>query len=177
MIDWDAVKTWTVLVVEDERDNADVIAGMMQYYGALVTQVDNGQAGLEALQNFTPTLILLDLAMPTMDGWEMLKALRTDPDKRHIPVVALTAHAMHGDKERALAAGFDGYLTKPISVRSLIADLRATMEQTAQQRAVAAQAPEADAPAPGQSPNQILTLAEQPDQPVQPAQVQEQKKS
>ncbi len=172
MIDWDAVKTWTVLVVEDERDNADVIAGMMQYYGASVTQADNGQAGLEALQGFTPTLILLDLAMPTMDGWEMLKALRTDPDKQHIPVIALTAHAMSGDKERALAAGFDGYLSKPISVRSLLNDLRATVEQTAQQRAMDSQTP-----APGQNPNQFLPLADQPDQPAKPAQVQEQKKS
>jgi DNA-binding response OmpR family regulator len=79
---------------------------------------------------------------------------------------------MSGDKERALAAGFDGYLSKPISVRSLLNDLRATVEQTALQRAMAAQTP-----APGQSPNQFLTLADQPDQPAKPAQVQEQKKS
>ena len=135
MLDWDAVSTWTILVVEDERDNAEVITGMLHYYGATVRRAENGKVGLEALQDFTPTLILLDLSMPTMDGWEMHQQLKADPEKQKIPVVALSAHAMAGDKERALVVGFDGYLTKPVNVRTLMIDLRRTMEETAALRA------------------------------------------
>jgi CheY-like chemotaxis protein len=134
MLDWDAVSTWTILVVEDERDNADVISSMLKYYGASVKWAANGKIGLEMLQSFTPTLILMDLSMPTMDGWEMHRQLKANPAWQAIPVVALSAHAMEGDKERVLDAGFDGYVTKPIHVRTLIADLRRTMDEAAQRR-------------------------------------------
>jgi CheY-like chemotaxis protein len=133
MLNWDTINTWTVLIVEDERDNAEVIAGMMTFYGAAVRQAENGKIGLEALvKDGCPTLILLDLSMPIMDGWEMLKALKADPRTCDIPIVALSAHAMVGDKERVLAAGFDGYLSKPVNVRTLMADLRAAIEEAAQ---------------------------------------------
>ncbi len=134
MLNWDAVSTWTILVVEDERDNADVISGMLNFYGASVQKAENGKVGLDLLQTFTPTLILMDLSMPIMDGWEMLRQLRTHPTWREIPVVALSAHAMDGDKERALDAGFDGYVTKPIHVRTLIADLRRAVDEAAQRK-------------------------------------------
>ena len=134
MLNWDAVSTWTILVVEDERDNADVISGMLNFYGASVQQAENGQVGLDKLQTFTPTLILMDLSMPTMDGWEMLRQLKTHPAWQDIPVVVLSAHAMDGDKERALDAGFDGYVTKPIHVRTLITDLRRAMDEAAQRK-------------------------------------------
>lgn len=150
MLDWDAVSTWTVLVVEDERDNAEVIAGMMQFYGASVTRAEHGEIGLAALQSFTPTLILLDLSMPTMDGWDMLKLLRADPERQHIPVVALSAHAMDGDKERVLAAGFDGYVSKPVNVRTLISDLRRAMEEAVEYRSALVEEPQAPEPEHGQ---------------------------
>lgn len=124
MLDWDNITSWTVLLVDDEPDNVEVLAETLEFNGVSVQFANNGQQGLEALQNMQATLILLDLSMPVMDGWQALRRIKADPNFCNIPVVAISAHAIHGDKERALAAGFDGYLTKPINVRTLIPDLR-----------------------------------------------------
>ena len=130
-LDWDAFKTWSILVVEDEPDNAELIVGTVQFYGATVKSAEHGAEALEILKEFTPTLILADLSMPKMDGWIMRSRLKDDPRTAHIPVVAISAHAMEGDKEKALAAGFDGYLSKPINIVSFVRDLRAAMEEKA----------------------------------------------
>lgn len=108
----DAVN-WTVLIVEDEPDNLGVPEEILKFQGASVLTARDGIEGLEVLKTATPTFILMDLSMPNMDGWEMLKAVRGNPKTKDIPVIALTAHAMRGDADRALAAGFDGYITKP----------------------------------------------------------------
>jgi CheY-like chemotaxis protein len=99
--------SWTVLIVEDEPHNLGVPEGILQHYGAQVFTAENGLEGLKVLADVTPTLILLDLSMPQMDGWEMIKRVRANPKMTNVPVVALTAHAWHRDKERVLAAGFD----------------------------------------------------------------------
>jgi len=124
MLDWDNITSWTVLLVDDEPDNVEVLAETLEFNGISVQFANNGLQGLEALQHMQATLILLDLSMPVMDGWQALRRIKADPIFCNIPVVAISAHAIHGDKERALAAGFDGYLTKPVNVRTLIADLR-----------------------------------------------------
>jgi len=74
---------------------------------------------------------LLDLSMPVMDGWETLRRLKADPQTQNIPVLALSAHAIVGDADRALAAGFDGYMTKPVNVPTLLQDLRAALKERA----------------------------------------------
>ena len=131
MIDWQRIDTWKVLVVDDEPDNRAVVVDVLEFYGMTVKAAKDGAEGLEMLQNFVPTLILLDLSMPKMDGWEMLSCVKSEQRLSTVPIVALTAHAMSEDKKRALAAGFDGYLRKPINVATLIRDLRVTLEGNA----------------------------------------------
>ncbi len=128
MLNWQQIDTWKILLVDDEPDNCAVMTDVLEFYGMKIKVGRNGEEGLEILQDFVPTLILLDLSMPKMDGWEMIKHLKSDAQFQSLPVVALTAHAQREDKQRALAAGFDGYLTKPINVATLIADLRTALE-------------------------------------------------
>jgi CheY-like chemotaxis protein len=129
MLDWDNPSSWTVLLVEDEPDNLEVLVDAVEYHGMAALSAANGLEGLKVLEENLPTLILLDLSMPKMDGWVMHKQVKADPRTQQIPVVALTAHAMTGDKEKVLAAGFDGYLTKPISIASFLKDLRQAMDR------------------------------------------------
>ena len=131
MLDWQQIKTWKVLIVDDEPDNLSVVADVLEFYGMSVKTARDGEAGLGILQSYMPTLILLDLSMPKMDGWEMLKRVKAEQALQTVPVVALTAHAMPGDRKRVYDAGFDGYLTKPIAVPTLLQDLRAALESTA----------------------------------------------
>jgi two-component system, cell cycle response regulator DivK len=122
--------SWRVLLVDDEPDNIEVVAESLEFYGMTVQTAENGELGLEALKIFTPDLILLDLSMPVMDGWQMLRNLKANEETRPIPVLALSAHAIVGDKDRALDAGFNGYMTKPVNVRTLIQDLTAALAQS-----------------------------------------------
>ncbi len=118
------VAAWTVLIVDDEPDNVGVPEGMLTFYGADVYAAENGVKGLEQLKTVTPTLILLDLSMPGMDGWQMLQALRKHDDWKGLCVIALTAHAMAGDREKVMAAGFDGYISKPIDLLTFIDEIK-----------------------------------------------------
>ena len=127
MIDWQDTSTWYVLVVDDEPDNLEVVAETLEFRGAQVKTAQNGKEGLEALDDFAANLILTDLSMPVMDGWQMRARVKSDPGKAAIPVLALSAHAIAGDKERALEAGFDGYLTKPVNIHTLLDDIRASL--------------------------------------------------
>jgi CheY-like chemotaxis protein len=130
MIEWQDVKTWEVLLVDDEPDNLEVVAETLEYRGAQVRTALNGLQAMAALQDYTPNLIIADLSMPQMDGWELRTRIKTDPQLQHIPLLALSAHAMIGDKERALAAGFDGYLTKPVDIHTLLDDIRSAAQET-----------------------------------------------
>ena len=108
-----AASQWVVLIVDDEPDNLTVPKEVLSFYGAKVHTAEDGVEAIQALETMVPTFILLDLSMPKMDGWETLKHIRANPSTARIPVIALTAHAMSGDKERVEAAGFDGYIAKP----------------------------------------------------------------
>jgi CheY-like chemotaxis protein len=119
----------SVLVVDDEPDNLAVVAETLAFMGLVVRSGKNGREGLDVLQDFIPDLILLDLSMPQMDGWEMCSILKANPETRNIPVVALSAHAMAGDREKALAAGFDGYLPKPVDITTLPEDIQRVLEE------------------------------------------------
>ena len=124
MLNWQKISEWSILLVDDEADNLEVIAESLMFHGFKVKTASNGNDALAVLATFIPTLILTDLSMPKMDGWQLRTHVRALPQMVEVPIVALTAHAMIGDKERALEVGFDGYMTKPINVPTLVQDLR-----------------------------------------------------
>lgn len=111
------------LVVDDEPDNVGVIVKLLTLLGGEVISAANGQEGLDQARANRPDAILADLSMPVMSGWEMLFHVKQDSNLSHIPVIALTAHAMNGDRERVLAAGFTGYIAKPIDVPKFVPTL------------------------------------------------------
>lgn len=129
MIDWHDITTWHVMVVDDEPDNLEVVAETLEFNGAQVKTAPDGKEALEMLKKFSANLILTDLSMPVMNGWVLRSQLKLDPKLAPIPVLALSAHAIMGDKERALEAGFDGYLTKPVDIHTLVNDIRAALNQ------------------------------------------------
>jgi two-component system cell cycle response regulator DivK len=120
------MRTKTLLVVDDEPTNLDLIRMAVEDAGLAVRFVaaSNGQEALRQARDLVPDLVLMDMKMPGLDGWEATRRLKADPRTATIPVVALTAQAMAGDLERALAAGCDDCLTKPLDLRMFLAMLR-----------------------------------------------------
>jgi len=108
----------TILIVEDIELNRDLLAQLLEDEHALVFAVD-GLAALERAAETRPDLILMDLSLPRLDGWEATRRLKADAALAHIPVIVLSAHAMRGDEDRARAAGCDDFLTKPIDETAL----------------------------------------------------------
>ncbi len=117
-------KTWTVLVVDDEVDNRTVAEMILRFAGITVVTSDNGSNALAQLEQAIPSLVLLDLSMPVMDGWETIKRIRADAQWQHLPVIAVTAHAMFGDRATVLKAGFDGYINKPVRVATFVNEIQ-----------------------------------------------------
>lgn len=111
----------SVLVVEDTADVRFVLAHMLEREGYRVLEASNGELALELLARQLPSLVLMDLAMPRLDGWSTLARLRQLPGGTTLPVIAVTAHAMPGDRERAIKRGFDDYVTKPLDLPELLA--------------------------------------------------------
>ena len=108
----------TILIVEDNLLNLELATDLLAAEGYSIRQARTGEEGLSLARAEPPAIILMDLRMPGIDGYAALRSLRADPRTAHIPVVALTAQAMNGDKEAVLAAGFDGYISKPIDTRT-----------------------------------------------------------
>lgn len=106
-----------VLIVEDNEKNLKLARDLLRVKGYDTVEAIDGGGGIAAAAQFHPALVLMDIQLPDMDGWAALQALRADPRTADIPVVAVTAFAMEGDRERFLAGGFDGYITKPIDIR------------------------------------------------------------
>ncbi len=125
------ITTWRVLIVDDEPDNLLLISELLEFSGATVAQARTGHDLLDMIDDFHPNLILLDLAMPGMDGWEVHRRLRDRPDLNGVPIVALTALAMPDDAERVKAAGLNGYITKPFRIHNLLSGLTRCVEQFA----------------------------------------------
>jgi CheY-like chemotaxis protein len=117
------LKGLTMLVIDDEPDNVGVVVRLLTLMGAEVLSAENGKEGLEKARANLPGVIFADLSMPVMSGWQMLHEARQDAALQNIPVIALTAHAMSGDRERVLNAGFAGYISKPIDVPVFIPTL------------------------------------------------------
>jgi two-component system cell cycle response regulator DivK len=105
--------TRTILLVDDNHDNREIYRMFLQHSGFAVLETVHGEEGVRLAREHVPTLILRDIGMPVMNGWEALRLLRADVGTASIPVVALTAHAFPEDKHRAAEAGFDAYVTKP----------------------------------------------------------------
>jgi CheY-like chemotaxis protein len=116
-----------VLVVEDVDFNRELVVQLLEDKYHVIEAV-NGQEGVELADQDRPDLILMDLSLPVMDGWEATRRLKANDDLRSIPVIALTAHAMKGDEEKALAAGCDDYVVKPLDEDELLAKVGKYLE-------------------------------------------------
>jgi two-component system, cell cycle response regulator DivK len=109
----------TILVIEDNPMNLELVRDVLITAGMKVVDAPNGQEGLKAASQLQPDLILLDIRLPGLDGFAVLERLRSNPSTASIPVAALTAQAMVGDRDQAMAAGFNAYIPKPIDTRTL----------------------------------------------------------
>jgi CheY-like chemotaxis protein len=124
----------TVLIAEDNPVNRELLRELLEMRGYAVIETSNGQEALEQLQKVQPDILLLDLNMPVLDGFGAIERIRKDPGFSGLPVLAVTAYAMRGDREKILSAGFDGYLSKPIDPIFLQQELqRLLMKETHKQ--------------------------------------------
>jgi CheY-like chemotaxis protein len=114
---------WDIVAIDDEEDSLMVIEVILMEYGANVHTASDGEGGLNLIRSVRPKFVISDLSMPVLDGWGVIHKMKLDPVLKDIPAIALTAHAMVGDRERAMAAGFHDYLTKPLSVDTFIQDV------------------------------------------------------
>jgi two-component system cell cycle response regulator DivK len=118
-----------VLVVEDYQDAREMYAAYLQFSGFDVAEAANGVEAVEKTGELLPDIVLMDLALPRMDGWEATRRLKSDPRTRHIPVVALTGHALAGHAEGAREAGCDSFVTKPCLPDALVAEIRRLLDR------------------------------------------------
>ncbi len=118
-----------ILLVEDNEMNQDMLSRRLRRKGYDVVVAPDGAQGVELARSEAPALILMDMSLPVLDGWEATRRLKGTPETRSIPIVALTAHAMSGDREKAIAAGCDDYDTKPIDFPRLLEKITALLER------------------------------------------------
>jgi CheY-like chemotaxis protein len=116
-----------ILLVEDNEMNRDMLSRRLERKGFQVLLAVDGAAGVEMVGSHSPDLVLMDMSLPVLDGWEATRRLKADPATRHVPVIALTAHAMSSDRGKALEAGCDDYDTKPIDLPRLLAKVQALL--------------------------------------------------
>jgi two-component system, cell cycle response regulator DivK len=116
-----------ILLVEDNEMNRDMLSRRLQRRGYRIVLAVDGQGGVETAASELPDLVLMDMSLPVLDGWEATRRLKSEPATRHIPVIALTAHAMSSDRERAIEAGCDDYDTKPVELSRLLGKIEALL--------------------------------------------------
>jgi two-component system, cell cycle response regulator DivK len=119
----------TILVVEDQEDNRQILRDLLASSGFLMIEAHDGQQALAMARSQRPDLILMDIQLPVVDGYEATRSIKRDPELRHIPVIAVTSYALSGDEERAREAGCDAYVAKPYSTRHLLAKIGQFLEQ------------------------------------------------
>jgi CheY-like chemotaxis protein len=117
-----------ILLVEDNEMNRDMLSRRLTRRGYEVTLAVDGEQGVAMARSEAPALILMDMSLPGLDGWEATRQIKATPETRGIPVVALTAHAMAGDREKALAAGCDDFDTKPVDLERLLGKIEALLK-------------------------------------------------
>ena len=120
-----------ILYVEDNDDNIYMLERRLRRKGYDVVIATDGEAGVEMSRSGAPSLILMDLNLPVLDGWEAARRIKSAPETRHIPIIALSSHAMEGDRESAIAAGCDDYDTKPVDLARLLAKIEAQLPKGA----------------------------------------------
>ena len=116
-----------ILLVEDNEMNRDMLSRRLARKGFEVLIAVDGQQGVDKTRSENPDLVLLDMSLPVLDGWEAARRLKGSSETKHIPIIALTAHAMSGDREKTLEAGCDDYDTKPIELPRLISKIEALL--------------------------------------------------
>ncbi len=116
-----------ILVVEDNEMNRDMLSRRLERRGYQVIVSVDGEAGITMARKETPDLVLMDMSLPELDGWEATRRLKAAPETQFIPVIALTAHAMSGDREKALDAGCDDYDTKPLDFPRLLSKIESLL--------------------------------------------------
>ncbi len=112
------------MLVEDNEDNRIVYSTILKHFGYEVTEALNGEEGIAKARSEKPDLILMDISIPIIDGWEATQVLKHDPSTKGIPIIALTAHALASDREKAMEVGCDGYLAKPCEPRAVVAEVQ-----------------------------------------------------
>ena len=120
-----------ILLVEDNEMNRDMLSRRLVRKGFTVDMAVDGKAGVAQARAGGYDLILMDMSLPEIDGWEATRRLKSDPETKHIPIIALTAHAMASDREKSLEAGCDEYDTKPVELPGLLSKIEALLEPTA----------------------------------------------
>jgi len=118
-----------ILLVEDNEMNLDMLSRRLERRGYDVLIAVDGAQGVDQTRNELPDLILMDMSLPVMDGWEATRRLKADENTKHIPIIALTAHAIAGDRERCLAAGCDEYESKPVKFPRLLTKIEQILNQ------------------------------------------------
>jgi two-component system cell cycle response regulator DivK len=117
-----------ILLVEDNEMNRDMLSRRLMWRGYLVVLATDGRHGIEVAEAEAPDLVLMDMSLPEMDGWEATRRLKNDPRTRHIPIVALTGHALAGHAEGAREAGCDAFVTKPCLPDALVAEIKRLLD-------------------------------------------------
>ncbi|HEU0013909.1 MAG TPA: response regulator [Longimicrobium sp.] len=121
--------TATILLVEDNEDNRTIYSTILRHFGHEVAEAANGEDGIRLAQELNPAVILMDVAMPGIDGWEATRRLKADHRTAKIPVIALTAHAMAEDRQRAQDAGCESYLSKPVEPRKVVEEVQRLLDR------------------------------------------------
>lgn len=119
-----------ILLVEDNAMNRDMLSRWLERKGYQVILATDGESGVEMAQTKAPDLILMDMSLPVLDGWEATRRLKADASVRRIPVIALTAHAMSSDRDKATEAGCDDYDTKPVEMPRLLGKIEALLNRS-----------------------------------------------
>jgi two-component system cell cycle response regulator DivK len=122
-----------ILLVEDNEMNRDMLTRRLQRRGYEVVVAVDGAQGLAMAQSETPAIVLMDISLPVLDGWEATRRLKMAPETKSIPVIALTAHAMTGDRERCIEAGCDDFDTKPVEIARLVGKIETLLQRSKMQ--------------------------------------------
>jgi CheY-like chemotaxis protein len=111
------------LIIEDNAANMQLMVYLLNAFGHTTLEATDGEAGLAVIQNESMDIILCDLQIPRLDGYEVARRIKTDPELKDIPLIAVTAYAMVGDRDKVLSAGFDGYISKPINPELFVGEI------------------------------------------------------
>jgi CheY-like chemotaxis protein len=117
-----------ILLIEDNEMNRDMLSRRLERRGYQVVMAEDGGTGVAMAKSENPDIILMDMSLPVLDGWEATRQIKAAPETKGIPVIALTAHAMAGDEEKALGAGCNDYETKPVDLPKLLAKIGALLQ-------------------------------------------------